>query len=73
MSATTREQISVAFFNAISRLNEPSLREACQTLAEIYAWQVQEANVVVPDVAPRRFGGSKIRHIEKTSSPFREE
>lgn len=60
-------------YYAISQLNERSLREAYQTLRELYSWQVQEAGISVHEPERRKLGGVKVRQIEKSTPQFRED
>lgn len=55
---------------ALGHLNEPSLREACQSLWDIYSWQIERENAPTPTPVERGFvkAAAPIRAVER--QPF---
>jgi hypothetical protein len=61
----------ICFF-VLSRLSENSLAEACQSLSDIYLWQINQTNAVVSPLERHRHGPAKSKRVDRTPFVFRE-
>lgn len=60
-------------FYIVGRLSGKALGDACQSLADIYTWQIEQTRPVPQISGPRRHSVSQIRRVERVPFAFDED
>jgi len=63
----------MACFYIVGRLHGKALADACQSLADIYAWQLDQMHSVSQVPEPKRHRAARVRQVERVPFNFDEE